>query len=141
MVTKSGWCLWCLAVSLLFLSGCAASGAAFRKVDTAANEGKAVVYVYRPYSIFGAAVESNVTCGSNGVHLKPGGYHAFVVEPGGTECVARSEVTEQVMVNVKAGEEGFVKATLGMGMMKGRTHLELVDKATGLEEIQDCKLQ
>ena len=119
--------------------GCSASGPAYQKI--AVPEGKSVVYAYRPKSIFGAAIQPRVSCGLPGPGLKPGGYHAFVLDPGTVTCSASTESTSEVQVDAAPNGSSYVREKIGLGFFVGRPHLEVVDEATGEREIGNCKQQ
>jgi hypothetical protein len=120
-------------------SGCSASGPAFQRVQI--PEGKSVVYAYRSGSLIGWAVRPSVNCGDTGASLAPSGYHPFVVAPGSVTCSAATESRAEVRVDAKANEESYVRETIGVGIFVGRPHLQVVDKATGAQEIEACKMQ
>ncbi|HKM99941.1 MAG TPA: hypothetical protein VJX23_05455 [Candidatus Binataceae bacterium] len=127
------------ALAAIFLAGCAVEGPAFQK--PALTQQQSVVYVYRPYSSFGAAVVPAVNCGDHSIALGPGGYHAFVVDPGTIRCNVYSERTSQVEIDVQPGQEYFVRETPHWGILVARFDLEIPNPGEGPEEVRDCKLQ
>jgi hypothetical protein len=132
------WQVNTLLVTLL-LSGCAASGPPFQKVQI--PEGKSVIYAYRPSTFFAGGVNPPVSCGGEHVRLGRGAYHPFIVDPGKAVCAASTEATSSVGVECKAGEERYVKEEIDWGFVVSQPRLSLVDNATGESEIQDCGLQ
>jgi hypothetical protein len=124
------------AGGLAVLCGCA-SGPAYQAAEV--PPAKAVVYVYRPFSMLGGAIQPTVTCGSEGVSLAPGGYHAYVVEPGAVTCGASTEASDAVEVKAVAGEPSYVKEEIGVGVFAGHPHLYLVEASRAESEIAKCK--
>lgn len=126
-------------VAAVASTACSARGPAFQRLDI--PSGKGVIYAYRPNTMVGAAIQPTVNCGSTGVSLPPGGYHPFVVDPGSVTCSAKTESRAEVLVDVRANEDSYVRETIGVGFFVGRPHLQVVDKEKGQQEIKDCKLQ
>src|SRR5262245_4505800 len=121
-----------LVAALLTSAGCAAQGTPYEKVSP--ETGKAVVYLYRPASISGAALTPRVDCGGATAKLRPGGYHRFVVAAGHIACTSSSVDPgnhELVDLEVTQGHDYYVKETIGMGILVGRVHLALVDPEYG----------
>lgn len=126
---------------MFFLSACAASGTPFQRItDTPKDKG--VVYVYRPNSILGGAVHYDVHPGNDDVicDLIRNGYCIYYSKPGELELWAKTESRSSITVDVKSGQEHFVKGGLSMGFFVGRPNFTVVDNKTGLEEIAECVL-
>lgn len=98
-------------------------------------------YIYRPYSVLGAAIVPPVNCGEHTISIGPGGYHLFKVEPGPISCNSYSEASSEVKIDVKGGQEYYVKERIGWGVLQGRVHLELVNADAARDEIQACSRQ
>lgn len=128
-----------IAMAAALLSGCAVQGEPYQRMSVPTQKG--VIYVYRLPGFVGAAVTPNVTCGSVENGLGPGGYHPYVEDPGVITCSAHTEATSTVDVEVKSGQEYYVKEEIGMGFFIGRPHLSVVDPDFGHSEIQQCKQQ
>ena len=130
-----------LLIPVLFLVACAASGIPFQRITEIPSE-KGVVYVYRPNSMIGGAVHYDVHAGENEVlcDLIRGGYCLYYAKPGELELWGKTESRSSITVDVKAGQEHFVKGGLSLGFIVGRPNFSLVDSAIGLKEIADCKL-
>ena len=129
-----------LLAALVALSGCAASGAAFKAVDTI-PEGKALVYIYRPNSIVGGAVRYHVAVGDERiVYLIRGGYFPYLAGPGETTFWARTEAKAEITEYLKAGQVYYLKGGIGAGVALGRPRLEFVDAGEGREQVEDCVL-
>lgn len=124
--------------AVVLLAGCAVQGRQFQTME--APKEKALIYVYRPYSVFGSGLTPTVNCGENGIAIGAGGYHPYVVTPGDTSCNAHTEATSEVRIDVTPGQQYYVEE-IGIGFFIGRPHLSTVAPDVGRAEIQDCKLQ
>jgi hypothetical protein len=128
-----------ISVAAALLSGCAVQGEPYQRIAVPTQKG--VIYVYRLPGFVGGGVAPNVTCGSIENGLGPGGYHPYVEDPGTITCSAHTEATSTVDVEVKPGQEYYLKEEIGMGFFIGRPHLSVVDPDFGHTEIQQCKQQ
>jgi len=129
-----------LLVGLFLLSGCA-TGPKFTKIDVI-PEDKAVVYIYRPASPIGAAVSYQVI--ANGTHIMPmvnGGYFVYYAKLGENEFSAATETLSSVTLDVKPGQNYYIKSSVGVGMFVGRPRFTIVPADVGEKEIADCKCQ
>ena len=124
----------------LFLNGCATLGPVYQKVDNI-QDGKAVVYIYRPSSLVGGGVSYNVKVGETVITtLYNGGYYPYLVEPGETEFWAQTESKSSVTLDIKPGQTYYIKGTVGVGFIVGRPRLIVVSSDVGEREIAECKL-
>ena len=120
--------------------GCASLGKPYEPVASVAPD-KAVVYIYRPSSFFGAAVSYTVNAGTKPImKLANGGYYPYVAAPGELELWAETETKSSVTLDLRAGDRKYVKGTLGIGVVMGRPNLTVVDPAVAEAEIKECKL-
>lgn len=123
-----------------FLSGCAAKGPAFSKIDNLSSD-KGLVYVYRVPSIKGAAISYDIKVGENVITtLKNGGYFPYQTNPGEIEFSAATEAKSAITLDVEAGQTYYIKGSLSVGFLMGRPHLSVVPNDLGEKEIQECKL-
>lgn len=129
-----------LLVTFAALTGCAATGPAFREI-TDIPQDKGLVYVYRPNSIIGSAIRYSVYADKDVVcKLIRGGYCLYYAKPGEVEFWAKTESKTSLTVDVKAGQKHYVKGSLSMGFAVGRPNLSLVEEQEAMKEIVDCKL-
>lgn len=120
--------------------GCASLGKPYEPVSSVAPD-KAVVYIYRPSSFFGAAVSYTVNAGDKPVvKLANGGYYPYIASPGEVEIWAETESKSSVTLDLKAGDRRYVRGTLGIGIVMGRPNLSVVEPAAAEAEIKECKL-
>jgi hypothetical protein len=131
-------------LGLILLSGCAAQGPAWQPAQTSTG-GNAQIYVYRPYSVVGWAVQPTVTCFDSDATIAPGGYHVFEVGPGPLKCHAATLNSSAVEIDAAPGGVYYIKEQIGWGVLAGSPHpypMETpadVDKARA--EIKSCSLQ
>jgi hypothetical protein len=122
-----------LAIALI---GCAAQGPSFEPAPH--TRPQSVIYVYRPYRIFGSAIRPPIRCGDSTVKLGPGGYHPFVVEPGTIVCSTRYEAADAVEVHVGPGQSNYIEEEIGWGALIGHPHLHPMDLDSAQNAIRDC---
>jgi len=118
------------------LIGCSVRGPAFEPESL--PRPKSVIYLYRPYRVFGSAIRPPVTCGDSTVKLGPGGYHPFVVEPGPIVCSTEYEASDAVELHVGAGQVNYLEEEIGWGALIGHPHLHPIDSDTAENAIQEC---
>jgi hypothetical protein len=124
------------AACLLMLSGCFLAGESYQPVPVPAQ--RAVVYVYRPYSILGSQDSPMITCGRESIEIEPGAYHAFVVDTGPLACSAGAA---EVKLEARAGEQYFIREHVPMGLGNDAPQLTMMSAKAGQDEIQDCSKQ
>lgn len=125
-------------LSTLFV-GCSVEGHSY---ETAAiPPAKSVVYVYRPYNVFGGVLEYPVSCGDASMSLGPGGYHRLIVDPRHLRCSAHTEVTSAVEFEAEAGQSYYIRESLRFGVIEPHVHLELKSTDEGEDEIRKCAEQ
>ena len=131
--------------SVLFLSGCGASGQQFSQFATPKQD-RGLVYVYRPSSMLGGGVyyDIHVTNSSNtdfiAGELVNGSYVQIDIPSGESEIWGKTESKSSITLDVKKGETYCVKGGAGIGFLVGRPNLEIVDMATCKTEIVETKL-
>lgn len=131
-------------LSLLFLAtmltGCGASGPAFKRMDPPMN-GQGIVYIYRQPGHIGMGVHGTVRANGKAVtDIKNGGYFPYVGLPGPVKFEARTEASNEATVEIEAGVEKYLKVTVGMGLFVGHLHLTEVSPEIGKKEIAECQL-
>ncbi|MDH3514514.1 MAG: DUF2846 domain-containing protein [Gammaproteobacteria bacterium] len=124
-----------LAVVMLLGTGCAATGPKYTDVAAsipplASTQGR--VYFFRPDTVFGAAVTSDIHLNGKIVGRSERGSFFFVDEAPGNMTVATStEVEKQLTFTLAAGETKYVKTSVSFGVVVGRINPELVNSAEG----------
>ncbi|MEM1145564.1 MAG: DUF2846 domain-containing protein [Pseudomonadota bacterium] len=140
-----------LLISVLFLSGCAASGPLFSEVVPA--EGKGVLYVYRSNAMVNCCVSPVIYInGAESGSLKNGGYIPVVLDPGTYEVAAENTSVGfnkvSTKVEIVAGKSHYVKWYIGdlveidflAYASKYEYHLFPVDRGLAKNEISGLKL-
>lgn len=101
--------------------------------------GKAVVFVYRPSKLVGAALEPSVFCdGVEAARMDNGRYFVLLLDPG-EHRIHTSQDYKRVDLKLGAGEAAFVRVRIEMGMMKGRGNVYLADEADAAKELKKLK--
>ncbi len=128
-----------LAISIFCLSGCLGGGkykiAKYRQVEVI-PDGKALVYIYRPYKFAGSALHYTVNINEekvSDVGLYNNGYLIYYANPG--KCVFWTQVYGErfdAIVNAEAGRTYYIQVKYG--------ELELVPPGIGKENIKKCEL-
>ena len=123
--------------------GCA-SGQPFRPVEDI-PEGKGVLYVYRPWELTGSALSYVVVADGTVLgEARNGSYISRLFDAGEVELIARMRTTTIIAVEVKKGQETYVKAGFkaGPSFVGGPdADLSIVPPNQAREEIKSCKLQ
>jgi hypothetical protein len=94
----------------------------------------AILYAYRP-SGSGALIGYNLHLGDS-VICRMKNYSKYEIrlyKEGPTTLWARTEAKASIPLNVKFGEEYFLKCTIQMGLVVGEPNLSLIDKGLGGE--------
>ncbi len=128
-----------LLAIVALLSGCEVEGQSFRREQLTSN--RSVVYVYRPYHLMGAALEPEITCGHSTTAIGAGGYHSFVEAPGEITCYASSDAGSRIAFETRPETEYFIREEVAAGVTEGRVTLTRVDRSTGMDQIESCKVQ
>lgn len=137
---KSASVVASLALASTLFAGCGATGAAFKPVDPI-PAGKGVVYIYRQPSYLGAGVFGTLTANKIPItKIRNGGYFPYVSNPGPVHFEVTTEATNEANVTVDAGQEKYLKTTIGMGLFVGHLKLSEVSPEIGRREIGECKL-
>ena len=84
--------MWLVFASVL-ISGCSASGPAFKPVEPI-PAGKGVVYIYREPSVFGSAIYGTVSANKRPItKIHNGGYFPDLANPGSVHFEVSTEAT------------------------------------------------
>jgi hypothetical protein len=111
---------------------------------TLPKEGKAIVYVYRPFIYEGSASGFTLLANNREVtdSLRSSGYIFFDVDPGPVEVITDvgGVIDEPAKFTAETGKTYFVRVTFQTGAFVSTIYNHTVDEATGLREISDCHL-
>ena len=124
-----------LLVVALVLSGCA-NGPGFKKVEDI-PPGKALIYIYRPPTMVGAALVPAVVINKlNAIQLTMGGYYPYFSDPGEVTVAVIHTGRKAITLPVKAGETYYLKAGT---IIMGAPYLEAFNADAALPELAECK--
>lgn len=128
-----------LLAALFSMLGCTATGPLFSTISqsiptVSADKGR--IYFYRPDTMLGAAVTSDINLNGRVVGKSERGSVFYVDEKPG-QCVVKTstEVEKQLTFVLEAGETKYVKTTVSMGVFVGRIQPELVSPDQGARDV------
>jgi hypothetical protein len=127
-------------VAVLFATavyGCA-QGEDFKPAQLSSTH--SVIYVYRPFSITSSTLDPDITCGHSTIAINVSGYYTFNEEPGTTVCYASSDPSSKIQLETRPETEYFVREVVAPGVSASTVTLTPVDRATGLNDLQSCRL-
>ena len=123
------------------LAGCAAEGPLHKDVSASipsVPSGKGRVYFYRPDTMLGAAVTSDINLNGRVVGRSARGSFFYVDEnPCNCTASASTEVERQLSFTLAPGETKYIKSTVSMGALVGRINLELVSPGDATKELAE----
>lgn len=124
-------------VVFALLVGCAATGPLYTEVAASIPSvppNKARVYFFRPDTMLGAAVTSDIRLNEKVVGKSERGSFFFVDQsPGKCTVSTSTEVEKQLTFVLEQGQTKYVRTSVSFGVMVGRINAELVapDQAKG----------
>lgn len=105
------------------------------------SSSKATVYVYRYKQFVGSALSPSVFCDEEQVaRLENGRYFAVKLDAG-SHSFRSNDPQSGVALDVKAGQEYFIRVDIAAGMLKGHGRLSLTAPEQGRYELQSSKLK
>lgn len=105
--------------------------------EAPAGTQQSVVYVYRYKQFVGSALSPSVYCDETQLaRMENGRYFAVTVEPG-KHSFRSNDAQSGVQLDVKPGEEYFIRVELVPGMMKGHGRLILTAPEQGRYELSN----
>lgn len=128
--------------SLLFLltSLAVAHGQAPATAPSSGSQ-KATIYVYRYKQFVGSALAPSVYCDEAQLaRMENGRYFAVTIDPG-QHAFRSNDAQSGIQLDVKPGEEYFIRLEIATGMMKGHGRLVLTASEQGRYELQSNKLK
>ena len=135
--------IFAIVLLLFVLAGCA-TGPAYSKYSATIQPPAPTdcrIWFYRPSKMMGSALQPHVYLNGVIVGKSQPGCYFYVDRPAGDyEVKCSTEWASKAVLHVKAGDEKFVRLTLGPGVVVGHIIPSEVDKARGLKEIAKCKL-
>jgi hypothetical protein len=108
---------------------------------TDATSSKATIYVYRYKQFVGKALSPSVYCDETQLaRMENGRYFTVKLDPGKHSFRSNDEQSG-LDLEVKAGEEYFIRVEIATGFMKGHGRLILVPREQGGYELNSDKLK
>ena len=102
---------------------------------------KATVYVYRYKQFVGSALAPSVYCdGTELARMENGRYFTVSLEPG-KHTFTSNDKQSGIDLDLKAGQESFIRVELVAGFAKGHGRLILVPREQGVYELKSDKLK
>ena len=111
------------------------------QTTTDAKPSKATVYVYRYKQFVGSALAPSVFCDETELaHMENGRYFTVKLDPG-QHNFRSNDKQSGIELDMKAGQEYFVRVEIATGFMKGHGRLVLMSPEQGSYELNSSKLK
>ena len=109
--------------------------------QTASTTSKATVYVYRYKQFVGSALSPSIYCdGTELARMENGRYVTVNLEPG-KHTFTSNDKQSGIDLDLKAGDQYFMRLEIAAGFAKGHGRLVLVAREQGAYELQSDKLK
>src|SRR6516164_7350975 len=106
-----------------------------------ATSSKAVVYVYRYKQFFGSGLAPSVYCDETQLaRMENGRYFSLKLDPG-KHAFRSNDAQSGVELDLKAGQEYFIRVEIAPGMMKGHGRLVMTAPEQGRYEVKSSQLK
>ena len=106
-----------------------------------ATPSKATVHIYRYKQFVGSALSPSVYCdGAQLARMENGRYFTVQLDPG-KHTFTSNDKQSGVDLDLKAGEEYFIRVELAAGFAKGHGRLILMSREQGSYELKSDKLK
>lgn len=133
-----------ILLSAMLLTALLAAAQEPANTPTSAADGKAskaTVYVYRYKQFTGSALAPSIFCdGKQLARMENGRYFTAKLEPG-KHSFTSNDKQSGIDLDLKAGEEYFVRVEIATGFAKGHGRLVLVPREQGSYERKSDKLK
>jgi uncharacterized protein DUF2846 len=133
--------LWLLIFCFAGLAAIAQEPVADSQKTTDAKPSKATVYVYRYKQFVGSALAPSVYCDEIELaRAENGRYFTVRLDPG-KHAIRSNDKQSGMELDVKAGQEYFLRVEIATGFMKGHGRLVLMSPEQGGYEMKSSKLK
>jgi len=133
-----------LGLFIFVLSGLAAIAqepGATTQATTEAKPSKATIYVYRYKQFVGSALAPSVFCDETELaHMENGRYFTVKLDAG-KHNFRSNDKQSGIDLDMKAGQQYFVRVEIATGFMKGHGRLVLMSPEQGSYELNSSKLK
>ncbi len=106
------------------------------------NVDYAVVHFYRPRNFTGAALGYKIRLDDETIigKIRNGSYFKYEIKNFGEHKFwGKTESSDSVIIDVKKGEEYFIRCGIKMGVAVGRPEMYLIENHVGIKEIEEMK--
>lgn len=110
--------------------------AAEKKTSEAMPDGKSTVYVYRYKQFTGSALEPSVYCDDVELAKMDNGRYFIVKIAPGKHTFRSNDKQAGIEIDLKGGEDYYVRVEIAAGFMKGHGRLVMMQKEQGSYEIK-----
>lgn len=126
---------------VLFLSLFASAQSPAEPQKTAAKQAAAKVFIYRYKQFVGSALAPSVYCDEVQLaRMENGRYFTVTLDPG-KHTFRSNDAQSGVELELKAGQDYFVRVEIATGLMKGHGRLILMSPDQGRYELNSSKLK
>lgn len=137
--------LFVLFALSIFLFGCVATKLTTEELVSVKNQkpqdSKALIYIVRPSSYFGAAIKFNVKCDKVPIGSTMGGQFIFAsLEPGKHEIVSSAENAAKLFLLAEPNKTYYIEQEVKMGLIVARNKLVRLNDNNGKAALNKCKL-
>jgi hypothetical protein len=130
-----------LTICFTALAAVAQQPAASSQPTAAAQSSKATVFVYRYKQFVGSALAPSVFCDETELaRMENGRYFTVKLDPG-KHTFSSNDKQSGIDLDVKAGQQYFLRVEIATGMMKGHGRLVLTAPEQGTYELNSSKLK
>jgi Protein of unknown function (DUF2846) len=130
-----------LTLCFMALAAIAQEPAANSRPTTSAHSSKATVFVYRYKQFVGSALAPSVYCDEVELaRMENGRYFTVKLDPG-KHTFRSNDKQSGSELDVKAGQQYFLRVEIAAGMMKGHGRLILTDPEQGRYEVNSSKMK
>jgi hypothetical protein len=110
-------------------------------LQTASAQSKVSVYIYRSKQFVGSVLAPSVYCDETPLaRMENGRYFTVRIDPG-NHVFRSNDAQSGVALDLKAGQEYFVRVEIATGLLKGHGRLTLTSPEQGRYELKSNKLK
>lgn len=113
--------------------------AAEKKASGAPSDTQSTVYVYRYKQFAGSALEPSVYCDDSELAKMDNGRYFIAKLAPGKHTFRSNDKQAGIEIDLKAGEEYYIRVEIAAGFMKGHGRLVMMQKEQGAYEIKKLK--
>jgi hypothetical protein len=139
MKTRNVSLVLLIAWSALAVVGSASAQGGVAHAAPAANAGAAQVYVYRYRQFVGSGLEPSVYCDDMQLARMDNGRYFVAAVESGPHTFRANDKQSGILIDLKPGEQYYLRVELAPGLLKGHGRLVLVPKEQGEFEVAKLK--